>query len=174
METNIKEERTKSFFINAAKEIISGEGISALNVRNIAERAAYSPATLYAYFKDLNNLIKICAYSFIDDISKFIIEQMKNNSGDFHSNYYKNYVRFFVQYPGIFQLLFIESNSILRNDKDLMIKIKSIPNELDENYNYSSDKFFNQVNGLLFLYLNRSNPTTYQEFLLEFDKIFSN
>lgn len=172
MENNIKEERTKGFFIQAAKEIIKGEGISALNVRNIAERAAYSPATLYAYFKDLNNLIKECVYSFVDDLAKFISEQKIVIDNDFAKNYYKSFVRYFVQYPGIYQLLFIESNTILRNDKELIMKIKNIPKMIEDNYNSKQDKYFNQVNGLLFIYLNRSYPYSYQDFINDFEMIF--
>lgn len=172
MENNIKEERTKGFFIQAAKEIIKGEGILALNVRNIAERAAYSPATLYAYFKDLNNLIKECVYSFVDDLAKFITEQNIPVDNNFTKNYYKSFVRFFIQYPGIYQLLFIEANPILRNDKELIIKIKNIPIMIDDKYDFNQDNYFNQVNGLLFIYLNRSYPYSYQDFIKDFDKIF--
>lgn len=172
MENNIKEERTKGFFIQAAKEIIKGEGISALNVRNIAERAAYSPATLYAYFKDLNNLIRECVYSFVDDLATFISEQNIFIDDEFAKNYYKNFVKFFIQYPGIYQLLFIESNPVLRNDKELIMKIRIIPTLIDKNYNQQNDKYFYQVNGLLFIYLNRSYPYSYNDFMKELEDIF--
>ena len=48
----IQEERIRGYFIQATKEILKGEGLSALSVRNIADRAGYSYATLYNYFKE--------------------------------------------------------------------------------------------------------------------------
>ena len=48
----IQEQRMRGYFIQATKEIIKGEGIKSVSVRNIADRAGYSYATLYNYFKD--------------------------------------------------------------------------------------------------------------------------
>lgn len=98
---------------------------------------------------------------------------MKEGESDFYQTYYKNYLRYFIQYPGIYQLLFIEVNSVLRNDKELINKIINIPKTIKENYNPNEDQYFHQVNGLLFLYLNRSYPITYKDFIDEFDKIFN-
>ena len=49
----IQEERIRKYFIDAAKELIRGEGLSVVTARNVAERAGYSYATLYNYFKDI-------------------------------------------------------------------------------------------------------------------------
>ena len=165
MVTIAKEERTRNFFIDAAKDIIRGEGLAALNVRNIAERAAFSPATLYAYFKDLNGLIKVCVYSFIDELEQFIKQENIDFHGNYYKDYYLSYVKYFVQYPGIYQLLFIEANPILKNDKELIKTIKQIPKNINEKYDIDSDKYFNHINGILFLYLNRSTPASYTDFM---------
>ena len=57
---SILEQRMKGYFIQAAMEILRGEGIKDLSVRNVAEKAGYSYATLYNYFKDLNELLSLC------------------------------------------------------------------------------------------------------------------
>ncbi len=172
MERNIKEERTKKFFVDAAKEIIKGEGLAALNVRNIAERAAYSPATLYVYFKDLNNLINECIDSFIDELSTFIIANYNNNDKDFYQQYYSLYIKYFIQYTGIFQLLFIETNSIFRKNTDLIDKLILIPKIIKPKYKIEEDQYFYIINGLLLLYLNRNYPISYNEFMSKVQNIF--
>ena len=53
----IQEQRIKSYFIQATKEILKGEGLKCISVRNIADKAGYSYATLYNYFKDVQDLI---------------------------------------------------------------------------------------------------------------------
>ena len=49
----IQEERVRSYFVQAANEILRGEGITNLSVRNVSEKAGYSYATLYNYFKNI-------------------------------------------------------------------------------------------------------------------------
>ncbi|HRP02355.1 MAG TPA: TetR/AcrR family transcriptional regulator [Candidatus Kapabacteria bacterium] len=171
MENNIKEERIKGYFINAAKEIIRGEGIVALNVRNIAERAAYSPATLYAYFKDLNDLIKECVDSFINEFSDYLVEEMKSNKDNFYKAYYTYYTRYFIQYAGIYQLLFIEANPILKNNTTLALKIMNIPKKINPTYQYVDDQYYYAVNGLLLIYMNRNNAMSFADFNIELSKI---
>jgi DNA-binding transcriptional regulator YbjK len=60
----IQEQRMKSYFIQAAKDMLKGEGLKSLSVRSVADRAGYSFATLYNYFKDLNELIFVCVKIF--------------------------------------------------------------------------------------------------------------
>ena len=68
----IQEERMKRYFIEAAKEIIRGEGIEAVSSRSVAERAGYSYATLYNYFKDVRDLVFCCVDDFLDECRKFV------------------------------------------------------------------------------------------------------
>ena len=54
----------RGYFIQAAKEILKGEGLESMSVRNIADQAGYSYATLYNYFKDVKDLILECIKDF--------------------------------------------------------------------------------------------------------------
>jgi AcrR family transcriptional regulator len=56
----IKKERNKRFFLDAAKEIIRQEGIANLTTKKIGEKAAYSCASLYNYFDNFNELACLC------------------------------------------------------------------------------------------------------------------
>ena len=53
----IQEQRMRQYFIDAAKEIIKGEGLKCISTRNVSDRAGYSYATMYNYFKNINDLI---------------------------------------------------------------------------------------------------------------------
>ncbi|MFP4362258.1 MAG: TetR/AcrR family transcriptional regulator [Spirochaetia bacterium] len=50
-----KELRMK--IINAAAEIIAGQGEEALTIRKVAKKVEYSPRTIYLYFQDKDDLI---------------------------------------------------------------------------------------------------------------------
>lgn len=56
-----------SYFITAAQEIISEEGIAGVNIRNVAARAGYQPSTLYNYFADMDELLAFAATKYLSD-----------------------------------------------------------------------------------------------------------
>ena len=60
----LQEKRMKGYFIQATKDILKGEGLKGISVRNIADQAGYSYATLYNYFKDINDLVFVCVNDF--------------------------------------------------------------------------------------------------------------
>jgi len=51
-------EQVRTLIVEAARDILSAEGLEALSMRAIAERIEYSPATIYLYFKDKDELIR--------------------------------------------------------------------------------------------------------------------
>jgi len=75
----IQEQRMKGYFIQATKDILKGEGLRAISVRNIADRAGYSYATLYNYFSDVKDLIFECVKDFQDEAREFIAAETKNS-----------------------------------------------------------------------------------------------
>jgi AcrR family transcriptional regulator len=66
----IQEQRMRGYFIQATKNILKGEGLKSISVRNIADQAGYSYATLYNYFKDVNELIFLCVNDFQEECLK--------------------------------------------------------------------------------------------------------
>ncbi len=63
----IQEQRIKNYFIQATKDLLKGEGLRTVSVRNIADRAGYSYATLYNYFKDVKDLVFECVKDFQEE-----------------------------------------------------------------------------------------------------------
>lgn len=53
----IKKRRVIRYFIDAARAIARENGLSAITIRSVAERAGYNSATLYNYFENLDQLL---------------------------------------------------------------------------------------------------------------------
>ncbi len=53
-----EKEQLRARIVEAASAIVSEEGLDALSMRSIADRIEYSPATIYLYFKDKDELIR--------------------------------------------------------------------------------------------------------------------
>jgi AcrR family transcriptional regulator len=52
-------ENMKHIIIEAAENIIATEGIDSLSIRKIAKQIEYSPATIYHYFKDKEEILNL-------------------------------------------------------------------------------------------------------------------
>lgn len=178
----IQEKRMRGYFIQAAKEILRGEGLRAVSVRNIAERAGYSYATLYNYFDDLNELIFECITDFKEECTDFVKERTKNSERGLTkiNDIVIAYANFFVQHPGIFELFYIEKPTDIAKKQPTLDLIYSLLDKLcleewvyciqndikkmDEAERMKSEIRF-LVPGMLLLYLNRRRPETYDQFL---------
>ncbi|MFW6202232.1 MAG: TetR/AcrR family transcriptional regulator [Gemmatimonadota bacterium] len=53
-----EKERLRAAILDAARDILSEEGLDGLSMRAIAERIEYSPATIYLYFRNKDDLIR--------------------------------------------------------------------------------------------------------------------
>ncbi len=178
----IQEQRMKGYFIEAAKSILKGEGLSCISVRNIAEQAGYSYATLYNYFNDVKDLIFECVKDFQTECEKFVDSEKGDctpGTGRIKA-VIKAYMKYFIQYPGIFELFYLERTTGTVYRKTTIDLIYSFPDRLCENeWNYYVNKGIltaeeaavrkNQLRyaipGLLLLYLNRRHPASYSEFV---------
>ncbi len=178
----LQEERMKSYFIRAAKEIIKGEGIRAVSVRNIADRAGYSYATLYNYFKDVKDLIFICIKDFQDECRLYVESEVKNFSQGKEKlkATIKAFMKYFIQYPGIFELFYIERfNDIANKTTSIEIICTFLDSLTDDDWNYCvskkmlSTEIANGIKeelrfvtvGMLLFYLNRRYPASYKDFM---------
>jgi AcrR family transcriptional regulator len=106
----LQEQRMRSCFTEAAKEIIKGEGMSAVSARTIAERAGYSYATLYNYFKDIKDLVFVCVRDFQEECSEAVRAQIPSGVSPVGeiSAVVKGYMNWFMQYQGVFELFYME------------------------------------------------------------------
>lgn len=177
----IQEERMKGYFIEATKEILRGEGLKVVSVRNIAERAGYSYATLYNYFSDVKDLVFECIQDFQEECEEFVNKRTKKSERGLEKikDIITAYVNYFVQYPGIFELFYLEKANDISSKKptlDLIHNfldklcleewvycIKNNIKKMDESERMKSEIRY-LVPGMLLLYLNRRQPASYKEF----------
>jgi AcrR family transcriptional regulator len=174
----IQEKRMKGYFLTAAKELIRAEGLAVVSARNVAERAGYSYATLYNYFKDIRDLIFNCVEDFMDECREFIKTEVPNTvSGEKALIAISNsYARFFIQYPGIFDLFFQEkSNQISSPRSNLSVIDKFFDSLVEQQWKTVMDQTQRTVksiskvqefhklaiHGLLLFYLNRRTNSDY-------------
>lgn len=180
----IQEKRMKGYFIQATKDILKGEGLKGISVRNIADQAGYSYATLYNYFKDINDLVFFCVNDFQEECNQFVNGQTKKTPKGIEKlkAVILAYIKYFVEYPGIFDLFYIAKGGYFGNKQTIIEVInKSLDNVCVNEWDYClKHKIFQEgtiellkaqlrysVIGLLSLYLNRLTPKSYTEFFKE-------
>ncbi|MBK7104826.1 MAG: TetR/AcrR family transcriptional regulator [Ignavibacteriae bacterium] len=178
----IQEERMKGYFIQATKKILKGEGLKAVNVRNIAREAGYSSATLYNYFNDIKDLIFECVKDFQSECEEIVKFETQNSERGLYriKKVTISYLKFFVQYPGIFELFFLEKANDLGQKKQTINLIYNFHDKLCENEwkhciennictkeiaDLKMETLKNLSVGILLFYLNRFNPANYNDFV---------
>lgn len=178
----LQEERMRGYFVEAAKNLIKGEGIKSVSVRAVADHAGYSFATMYNYFRDLNELIFLCVQDFQEECRLDVEQQVKKVKGSCHEKVKTRvmaYIRFFTEYPGIFELFYTARAYDLGNREGTLI---SIEQSLEQVCRPEWEKCIQAgtltpeqvadlgtalrytVAGLLVMYLNRRRPASYEDF----------
>lgn len=177
-----QEQRMKGYFIDATKDILKGEGLKNISVRNIAERAGYSFATLYNYFKDVKELVFYCVKDFQTECEVHVKERTDKTARGSKKlkAITKAYLEYFVQYPGIFELFFIEKLSDIGGNQEASALIISFLDRLcEDEWNYciknklTTEKdaarikatLLNTTTGLLLIYIHRRHPKDYAEYI---------
>ena len=176
----LQEERVRGYFIQAAKELLKGEGLRSISVRNIADRAGYSYATLYNYFADVKDLIFLCVREFQEECREFVgTESDKSARGkEKIKAMTKAYMKYFIQYPGTFELFFLERFQSIANKQHTADLICNFLDRLcSDEWEYCINRKIVTAGdaeiikkalqyesaGLLLFYLNRRHPASYTE-----------
>lgn len=179
----------KGYFLQATKDLLKAEGLKSVSVRTIAERAGYSYATMYSYFRDINDLVFLCVRDFYEECRLHVLERPKKKEKGLDSlrSAIRAYVDFFIQYPGIFDLFFIEDIGSFKDKKTIVDLVSfSIDGICEEEWNYCMShgliaadhigalrsQVRSQVYGLLMLYLKRRMPPSYAEFIQQLNNTF--
>ena len=186
--SEIQKQRMADYFKEAAKEILRGEGIKAASARNIAERAGYSYATLYNYFDDLPALIFECVKDFQAEIEELITAAVKacSTADTKLRTGLGAWVNYFVQYPGIFELFFLEPlggpgcrkeaadtiyNSIVPAIRPALESAVSEGRLTQQEAETKEEALRYQATGLLLYYTNRRTPADYNGLLQALNRL---
>ena len=180
----IQEQRMKGYFIESAKNLLRGEGLKSISVRHVADHAGYSYATLYNYFKDLNELIFIC----VEDFQKEAAEFIERKSADAPRGIGKlnaiarAYAEYFIEYPGVFELFFVEKMTDSKSESKCRVSelIHTFLDRLCEkewdhcvesgvftrrHADIRKQTLNNAVTGMLLFYERRTQPANYEDFI---------
>ena len=109
---NIKRSRMMKYFIDAANKIIKKRGIDAVNIRDTANLAGYSSATLYNYFDNLTHLVFLATFNQLEEYNKALaicIAKCKN-SIEVYMRVCKCFCDFAYEKPEIYEILFFSHN----------------------------------------------------------------
>jgi AcrR family transcriptional regulator len=100
-------EELKNDILQAAKQLFLENGFEATSIRNIAEKIEYSPATIYLYYKDKNEII----HALHQEGFKLLIqhfEPLANIPTAFErlKAMGRAYIQFALKHPDVYSLIF--------------------------------------------------------------------
>jgi len=105
---DIKNQRVKSYFIEAAKEIIHNEGVENVSVRKVADNAGYTFTTIYNYFKDLNELLQEVKKVMIQDITVYMqgVDPHRIYNLEDIKKLNREYIKYYIDRPNVFTFFY--------------------------------------------------------------------
>lgn len=112
MKTTEKKERHKEELkrdiLVAAKQLFNEKGYEATSIRAIAEKIDYSPATIYLYYKDKNEIIHaLHQEGFKLLVSHFKVYEVIENPFERLKAMGRAYIQFATQNPDLYRLIFV-------------------------------------------------------------------
>ena len=181
---DLKTQRVKGYFLEAAKEIILTEGAESISARKVAEIAGYSYATIYNYFKDIDELLGQTKALMVTDIMKYMRVTMDftpNNIEDM-TRLFAAYTQYYLDHPHIFRFFYFyrlsdaealkeryDFNAAWASSFRFLIKEGRIN---ESNVEDCAKSILYSVHGLLALYFS-GNGLTKESLFADLEKIVS-
>jgi AcrR family transcriptional regulator len=101
-------EEMKERIVNTAIQMFLQEGYEQTSIRNIAEKIEYSPATIYLYYKDKDELLYDVQKQAFDKLAQVFREKVTSNDPLKRlEQIMYTYVRFGKNNPELYDLMFI-------------------------------------------------------------------
>ncbi len=94
--------------LDAALHLFREKGYDAVSIRNIAEAIEYSPATIYLYFKDKNDIFFALQYEAAAVKRDHLLPVASiEDPWERLTEFGRRYIDFGMKHPGLYDLLFI-------------------------------------------------------------------
>jgi len=105
---SLKNQRVRSYFIQAAKKIILDEGVENISVRKVADSAGYTFSTIYNYFNNLNELLQDVKTEMISDLLEHMKKTLPQKVFDLEDIKKQNrlYIEYFIENPNVFSFFY--------------------------------------------------------------------
>lgn len=101
-------EEMRRLILEAAQKLFLANGYEKVSIRNIADEIEYSPATIYLYYKDKNELLfALHQEGFLKMIEAFQPVLTLTDPFEKLVEMGRSYIRFAVENPEMFDLMFI-------------------------------------------------------------------
>lgn len=115
-----KHQESRKLILDAAKEIISNEGVQGVSIRKITRTLGYSPAIVYHYFKDKNEIIETVMAEGFGKIIETIQGVARNEfrPDEEIKEVFLAYIRATLKYPHEFKAF------VLSENPDILEKMK--------------------------------------------------
>lgn len=179
---DLKSQRVKSYFLEAAKQIISSNGVEGISARKVAENAGYSYATIYNYFKDIDELLGETKALMVTDVMKYMQENMNFTPTCTEDllRLFAAYVKYYLDHPNIFRFFY----SYRLSDAEALKEHYDFNTALNSSFRFLIDEGYIQetsaedcaksiiyaVHGLLALYFS-GNSLTKEILFADLEKI---
>jgi AcrR family transcriptional regulator len=112
-------EEMRKLILDGAQKLFLANGYEKVSIRNIADEIEYSPATIYLYYKDKNELLfALHQRGFVKMVSEFQPLLMLNDPFEKLVGMGRSYIRFAVENPELFDLMFIMTAPMDKLDKE--------------------------------------------------------
>lgn len=106
-----EKEQLRARILEAARDLLSEGGLSALSMRAIADRIEYSPATIYLYFKDKDELTREVVRAGFERMNEVAKEELARlpetaTGAQQYGALGRSYARFAVENTAYFRVMF--------------------------------------------------------------------
>ncbi len=105
-----EKEELKQQILDAARELFVRDGYESVSMRKIADKIEYSPAAIYTYFKDKDEILDcICEETFVHlHVHKLAaVHEMKGDALEALKKGMETYIRFGLDHPEHYIVTFI-------------------------------------------------------------------
>ena len=109
----LKKHRSMRYFIDAAAKIMDEEGIEFVTIRKVSDLAGYNSATLYNYFKSVDELILYASVSHLREYTLDLTEYLKGAVGsiEFYYRIWECFLKHSFLHPEIYNIIFFGKHS---------------------------------------------------------------
>jgi AcrR family transcriptional regulator len=100
----------KQQILDAARELFVHEGYESVSMRKIADKIEYSPASIYTYFKDKDEILDcLCEETFAQLHAHKLaaLQEMKGDPLDLLKKGLETYIRFGLEHPDHYMVTFV-------------------------------------------------------------------
>lgn len=123
-----EKEEKRNLILDAAKEIVSNEGLEKLSIRKIAGKIDYSPAVIYNYFQNkdeiLNDLIKDGYKNIVDALNT--VQLSSEKPLDSFKEAIRKYIEVALQNPDEYKAVLLNNTPSILDHTSILINDASI------------------------------------------------